>query len=272
MANAYQRNKNAAVVVGGLALNAQAANPIALGDTGLYYDGTTLYWVDAAGNLTPSAGAGDSWHESCRLATAAALATQVYSSSLLTLTSSATGAQQIDSVTVNVGDRILVKDQVDQTHNGIYVVTVKGATGVAQKLTRASDCNTSAMFQPAFLVAVAEGTVNADFVFVFTANAPFTMDTSNATFVAAPLAITYGLVGAMAAAGVAAANAAGVTSSVARIDHVHAPDLAVIADLTTAQALSSKTLTSPVIATGLTASGSAANTFAGSTGRKLSTS
>jgi hypothetical protein len=39
------------------------------------------------------------------------------------------GDFDLDSNTVNVGDRILIKDQVDPKQNGIYVVTVAGATG-----------------------------------------------------------------------------------------------------------------------------------------------
>lgn len=54
------------------------------------------------------------------------------------------------------------------------------------------------------------------------------------------------------------------------------PDFANVADtfsfVTLAQSLSNKTLVSPVISTGLTASGSAANTFAGSTGTFLTSS
>ncbi len=63
----------------------------------------------------------------------------------------------------------------------------------------------------------------------------------------------------------ATANAVGVANSVARIDHVHAIDTAVVVDKTTAQALSNKTLTTPVMSTGCTASGAGTIDFSGST-------
>ncbi len=55
MANAYQRNKDAAVVVGASVFNPQTANPISTGDVGLYATSAGLMSVDAAGaetNLT----------------------------------------------------------------------------------------------------------------------------------------------------------------------------------------------------------------------------
>lgn len=258
--------RNSVLRRAGIALDAQASNPIAAGETGFWYDGTTLYLVDSSGNLTPASAASRSWHEACRLATAAVLGTGTYSTTALTFTQTTHAAEQIDGVSVAVGDRVLVKNQADQTQNGIYVVTVVGTSSVKQVLTRAPDCNASNMFEPAFIVAIAEGSVNADSIFEFSTNAPFVMDTNNAVFASAPLAITYGLVGAMAAAGVAAANSAGVASSVSRTDHVHAPDTTLIATTTNTLEMTGKTLTAMVVKTGLTASGSATNDFSGSTG------
>lgn len=221
MANAFTGSKNAVHLAGGISLTAQSANPIASGDTGFWFDGTTVYWVDSSGNQTASGVAGNSWHEACRLATTAAI-TGTYSTTTKALTVTATGRGSIDSVNVTVGDRLLLKTQSDDTQNGIYVVTVQGTTGVSPVYTRAADCNASNQFEPAFVVAISEGTVNADSVYVFTADAPFTMDTSSATFAAAPFSITYGSAGAMSTNGLAAANNAGVANSVARIDHTHA--------------------------------------------------
>lgn len=56
-----------------------------------------------------------------------------------TLTITATGVLTIDGVATALNDRILVKNQTNQLHNGIYRVSTAGATGVSAVLTRASD-------------------------------------------------------------------------------------------------------------------------------------
>ncbi len=260
----YDR-RNSVMHRAGFALDAQTSNPIALGDCGIWFDGTTEYFVKTDGTMSPMGTAPNSYHEACRMATAAALAAGTYSSTTLKFTETGNLALTVDGKTANVGDRILVKNQVDATQNGIYVVTAKGSGSAQFVLTRAPDCNASNMFEPGFIVPISEGTVNADTVYMFTADADFVMDTNDAIFAQAPLAITYGLVGAMAASGATTANAVGVANSVARIDHVHAVDTAVVATLTGSQALSNKTLTTPVLATGCTASGAGTFDLSGST-------
>jgi hypothetical protein len=61
----------------------------------------------------------------------------------------------IDGVALAVNDRILVKDQTDQTQNGIYVYN-----GAGNPLTRAPDANVGAELNAA-VVTVREGTTNA---------------------------------------------------------------------------------------------------------------
>ena len=83
-----------------------------------------------------------------RYATAAILPdTPTYASPAQTLTSnSGTGvALLIDGQTPTNGDRVLIKDQVDNRENGIYVVTDNGAALAPWQLTRASDFNQAAM-------------------------------------------------------------------------------------------------------------------------------
>lgn len=61
------------------------------------------------------------------------------------LTMDAVGIVTIDGEDItaangwSVGDRLLVKDEVDQTHNGIYTVTTLSDAGTALVLTRATD-------------------------------------------------------------------------------------------------------------------------------------
>jgi hypothetical protein len=73
----------------------------------------------------------------------------------------ANGAISIDGVALDLNSRVLVKDQANQLHNGIYTVTTVGGPSAAAVLTRALDYNNSEEKTPA---DVAQG----DVVFVIT--------------------------------------------------------------------------------------------------------
>lgn len=77
----------------------------------------------------------------------------------------------IDSVLLAAGDRVLIKNQVDPTQNGIYVVNSFG-------LIRPPDADTGAKLLGATVV-VAEGGTQADTVWVCNANAPITVGTTS---------------------------------------------------------------------------------------------
>lgn len=64
------------------------------------------------------------------------------------------GAQTIDGVTLTVGDRVLVKDQVDAKTNGIYLVA-------ASAWTRPADADSGTKLTSGARVAVEEGSINA---------------------------------------------------------------------------------------------------------------
>ncbi|TGP49715.1 hypothetical protein EN873_27625 [bacterium M00.F.Ca.ET.230.01.1.1] len=70
------------------------------------------------------------------------------------------GLQTIDSVLTQVGDRVLVKDQADQTQNGIY-------TASEGQWFRAADARTARTLQKGTTVHVQEGAVSADRVYAF---------------------------------------------------------------------------------------------------------
>ena len=79
-------------------------------------------------------------HRSVRVATADSVnIAGAYVSGVITVT--ATGALSVDGVAVDVGDRILVKDQTAPAQNGVYDVTNKGDVGVSAVLTRSDDYN-----------------------------------------------------------------------------------------------------------------------------------
>lgn len=70
------------------------------------------------------------------------------------------GLQTIDGVAAAVGDRVLVKDQADQTENGIY-------TASEGQWFRAADARTARTMQKGTTVHVQEGTASADRVYAF---------------------------------------------------------------------------------------------------------
>lgn len=104
---------------------------------------------------------------------------------------SLTGTQTIDGVALSVGDRVLVKDQVDATTNGIYVVA-------AGAWARAADADANNEVSPGMFMFVEEGTLNADSGWVLSTNGTITLGTSALTFVkftqAASIAAGAGLV------------------------------------------------------------------------------
>lgn len=86
---------------------------------------------------------GINFHQACRLATTAALPSCTYNNGTsgvgATLTATANGALSVDTTAVVATNRILVKNQVNQAHNGVYVVTQVGSGSLPFILTRATD-------------------------------------------------------------------------------------------------------------------------------------
>lgn len=107
------------------------------------------------------AASGASWKAVVRVATTGAG----------TLATSFENGDTVDGVTLATGDRILIKNQAAPAENGIYVVAASGAPA------RASDADAGAEMVNA-AVMVSEGTANADKLFVCTANAPVTLNTT----------------------------------------------------------------------------------------------
>lgn len=122
---------------------------------------------------------------SVRVATAAALPTNTRTSNVLT--ASANGAlAAVDGVTLVVGDRLLVKNEVTGANNGIYTVTTLGAAGAPFTLTRATDANTSAKVSSGMFVVANEGTANGDTGWLLTTNDPITLNTTALVFAQFP--------------------------------------------------------------------------------------
>jgi hypothetical protein len=83
----------------------------------------------------------------------------------------------IDGVTLNSGDRILLKNQTAGAENGIYTWTGSAAT-----LTRTNDADTGTELNPGTAVTVTEGTVNADKIYAIISDAAVTIGTTSTTW------------------------------------------------------------------------------------------
>ena len=138
-------------------------------------DAATKAYVDSVAN-------GLDVKDSCRLATASALAASTYNNGAGTLTADANGALSVDGVSVTVNDRILVKDQSSSVQNGIYKVTATGGPSAAFVLTRSPDADTASELTGGTFFFVEEGTANADNGYVATHNGTPTFGSTNITF------------------------------------------------------------------------------------------
>lgn len=104
-----------------------------------------------------------------------------------TLATAFENGDAIDGVTLATGDRILLKNQSAPAENGIYIVAATGAP------TRALDMDAWAEIPGAF-VAVEEGTANDNTIWLCTANAGGTINTTAITWMQVPT--TAGLLSA----------------------------------------------------------------------------
>ena len=95
-----------------------------------------------------------------RVATTTALLA-IYNAGTARLTSDGPqGALSIDGVTLQATDRVLVKDQEDAAHNGIYVVTNVGSNATNWVLTRAADLPAGSPVVGGFGTTVTAGVEN----------------------------------------------------------------------------------------------------------------
>ena len=149
----------------------------------------------------------------------------------------------IDGVTLTEGMRVLVKDQTAPAENGIYVLNSEG------ELVRASDYDTAAEIQAGDFVFVSGGTTYASTGWV-QENPVSTLGTDPIVWIQFSGAGTF-----------LAGNGLTLTGSTFSID------TAVTVDVSTAQTLSNKTLTSPKVTgldirdTGFVVEGSTDNDF-----------
>ncbi len=156
-----------------------------------------------------------------------------------TLTGNVNGPLIIDGVTLTVGqagEYVLVAGEATQANNGWYVITQVGVVAVSKYiLTRLADSDQAAEIGSGYITSViapngvVPGSANNGKVFISVAAAdPFVVGTT---------ALTFSPVGSVYSAG----NGLGLSGTTFSID------TNITVDKTTAQALSNKTLTTPVI-------------------------
>jgi hypothetical protein len=146
-----------------------------------------------------------------------------------TLTNSGTNeAFQLDNHVLEVGERVLIKDQTTQTQNGIYVVTTVGDGSTPWVLTRATDADNSPSGEVAYgdFIFVQQGTHGGS-GYILTTTGTITIGTSN-------LVYTQFNAGQTVIAGNGLSEPTPGTLTI---------NTAVTVDLSTAQTLTNKTIT-----------------------------
>jgi hypothetical protein len=101
------------------------------------------------------------------------------------------GQISIDGQAATVGQRLLVKNQVDSQYNGIYEVTTQGDGGTYWVITRTADANTSAEVKSGMFTFVQTGDTLANTGWVLTTDNPITLNTTGLTFTQFSGAGTY---------------------------------------------------------------------------------
>jgi hypothetical protein len=102
-----------------------------------------------------------------------------------TLTNADTqAALTLDSIALQVGDRVLIKDQTSALQNGVYTVTTVGTISTNWVLTRATDFDNSpgTEVSPGTFFFVEQGTSNADNGYVISTNEEIIIGTTDIVF------------------------------------------------------------------------------------------
>lgn len=140
-------------------------------DAGLTPDFTNTSQVSQAVQAMIAAGAANDYKASVRAATIGS-----------TITLAGGAPNTLDGVTLATNDRILVKDQTTGSQNGIYYVSTLG-TGANGTWTRATDADQAGELTSGAIVAVEEGSTNADSQWMLTTDGTITIGTTSLTFV-----------------------------------------------------------------------------------------
>lgn len=140
----------------------------------------------ATKNYVDNAVAGTDYKDASTYATTAVLPAIVYNNGAsgvgATLTAVGVGAISIDGSSPAIGNRILVKNQVSQAQNGIYVVTATGSGIAVFVLTRATDFNQSSNIDSGDTTYIINGSTLAGSSWVQVSPSPITVGTTAIVF------------------------------------------------------------------------------------------
>lgn len=148
-----------------------------------------------------------------------------------TLTATANGVLTVDGYSTLLNDYVLVKNEASGLKNGLYKVTTQGTAGVPYVLTRAIEMDVTTEYSGGFIF-IEQGSTLGSTGWVCTNSTAPTVGTTAITFAQFSGAGTY-----------TSGNGLSLTGTAFSID------TAITVDKTTAQTLTNKTLTSPVINT-----------------------
>ena len=84
----------------------------------------------------------------------------------------------MDTVNLNLSDRVLLKDQTDKTTNGIYQWN-----GASSALTRTNDANSNSEVKSGLFTLVTEGHLNAGIGYVLSTIDPIDLGVTELVFV-----------------------------------------------------------------------------------------
>lgn len=108
-----------------------------------------------------------------------------------TLTANINGPLTVDSVTVNLNNRVMVIAEASGANNGIYVCTDPGSGGSPWILTRATDFDSvsSTEVDTGAWAFITEGTTYTGFRIAVSTAGPITLETTALTFVGLPILV-----------------------------------------------------------------------------------
>lgn len=152
--------------------------------------------ASASAAAAAASAAGFNIKGACRVATVANLSATYANGTAgagATLTNNSTlAAISIDGVALNLGERVLVRQQSTAAQNGIYSVTTVGSGAVAWVLTRATDYDQASEIVEGTATVIEEGTTLVTTMWIMTTNTAITVGTTNITFTQlAGAALTY---------------------------------------------------------------------------------
>lgn len=101
---------------------------------------------------------------------------RVASTANINISSGLVNGSVVDGITVETGNRVLLKNQSTASQNGVYVVVASGAASRSTDFDESSEVVTGALF------VVSEGSTNAGKSFELTTSGSITVDTTNLTF------------------------------------------------------------------------------------------